>query len=338
MKVKVFNGRYGKKTVNGVTFEALGNPAIGKDGYYISVKPNKSVGNLACDRIRIKIDSPNDVKHLEKTISVAELEVKESKETDEQIIKRITERFDILTEMTKASIATDVKAMIVSGPPGIGKSYGVEKELEKASMFDVISNVAPKYEVVKGAMTALGLYSKLFQHSAHGNVIVFDDCDAVLQDDLSLNLLKAALDSGKRRVVCWNADSNLLRREGIPNSFDFKGSVVFITNLKFENVKSKKLQDHLAALQSRCHYLDLTLDSMRDKHLRVKQIHATGELFTSYRFDEEIGNEIIKFMGDNKDELREMSLRMALKIADLVLVSKDRWKVLAMNTCMKSSF
>jgi hypothetical protein len=152
---------------------------------------------------------------------------------------------------------------------------------------------------------------------------------------LSLNLLKAALDSGKKRTVHWNADSNLLRREGIPNSFDFMGSVIFITNLKFENVKSKKLQDHLAALQSRCHYLDLTLDTMRDKHLRVKQIHATGELFTNYRFSDETGDEIIKFMGDNKDKLREMSLRMALKIADLVLVSKDRWKVLANNTCMK---
>ncbi len=333
MKVKVFNGHYGKKSVNGVTFEALSEPAHGKDGYYISVKPNKTVGNLACKRIRIKLTSIDDVKHLGKKPTVSEY-----KETDSQVTERITERFDILTEMTKAAIATDVKAMIVSGPPGIGKSYGVEKELEKASMFDVIANTAPKYEVVKGAMTALGLYSKLFQHSGNGNVIVFDDCDVVLQDDLSLNLLKAALDSGRKRTVCWNADSNLLRREGIPNSFDFMGSVIFITNLKFENVKSKKLQDHLAALQSRCHYLDLTLDTMRDKHLRVKQIYATGELFRNYRFGEEIGDEIIKFMGDNKDELREMSLRMALKIADLVLVSKDRWKVLAKNTCMKNSF
>jgi hypothetical protein len=77
---------------------------------------------------------------------------------------------------------------------------------------------------------------------------------------------------------------------------------------------------------------------MRDKHLRVKQIHATGELFKNYRFSEKVRDEVIEFMGDNKDELREMSLRMALKIADLVLVSKDRWKVLAKNTCMKNSF
>ena len=335
MQVQIFNGTYGKTVVNGTTFELVDGPKQGKSGLFVNVKPNSKVGNLSCKQVRIRLTSRDDVKHLEEKISTADLESQEVIETDDEITKRITERFSILTEMTKAAIATDIKAMIVSGPPGIGKSYGVEKELEKASMFDVISSVAPKYEVVKGAMTSLGLYAKLYKHSALGNVLVFDDCDIVLQDELSLNLLKAALDSGKKRTVHWNADSHLLRREGIPEQFDFMGSIIFITNIKFENVRSKKLQDHLAALQSRCHYLDLTLDTMRDKHLRVKQIYATGELFKNYKFDDSIGDAIIEFMGERKYSLREMSLRMALKIADLVLVSKDRWKVLANNTCMR---
>ena len=66
--------------------------------------------------------------------------------------------------------------------------------------------------------------------------------------------------------------------EGMPNSFEFNGGVVFITNIKFDNVKSKKLQDHLQALQSRCHYLDLTIDSMRDRMLRIRQICGQGML------------------------------------------------------------
>ena len=61
-------------------------------------------------------------------------------------------------------------------------------------------------------------------------------------------------------------------------SFEFNGGVVFITNIKFDNVKSKKLQDHLQALQSRCHYLDLTIDSMRDRMLRIRQICGQGML------------------------------------------------------------
>jgi hypothetical protein len=153
-------------------------------------------------------------------------------------------------------------------------------------------------------------------------------------DELSLNILKAALDSGKKRVLHWNADSAKLRSEGIPNKFEFKGGVIFITNVKFENIRSKKLQDHLEALQSRCHYLDLTLDTMRDKFLRIKQICQTGELFAGYDISTEKQNEVLDFMNEKKDVLREMSLRMALKIADLTKVSPN-WKELAENTVMR---
>jgi hypothetical protein len=82
-----------------------------------------------------------------------------------------------------------------------------------------------KYEVVKGAMSAIGLYCKLFNFADKDNVLVFDDCDSVLLDDLSLNILKAALDSKKSRRIHWNTDSFKLRNEGVPDSFEFKGSV-----------------------------------------------------------------------------------------------------------------
>ena len=255
-------------------------------------------------------------------------------ETDQQVMDRIATRFDILHDMTKAVIAGDVRAMIVTGPPGVGKSYGVEKELDKSSMMDSIASRPIRYEVVKGAMTALGLYAKLYEHADANHVLVFDDCDSVLMDELSLNILKAALDSGKKRVLHWNADSAKLRTEGIPNKFEFKGGVIFITNVKFENIRSKKLQDHLEALQSRCHYLDLTLDTMRDKFLRIKQIVATGELFKDYDLSKEMEGEVIAFMDTVKDKLREVSLRMALKIADLTKVSPN-WKELAENTVMR---
>jgi hypothetical protein len=165
-------------------------------------------------------------------------------------------------------------------------------------------------------------------------VVVFDDCDSILLDDVALNLLKGALDSGKKRKISWLSESSTLRREGIPDQFEFKGSVIFITNLKFDKMKSQKLRDHLDALQSRCHYLDLTLDSMRDKLLRIKQIAGDGILFQDYNFDNDQENAIIEFMNDNKDRLREVSLRMALKIADLAKSFPNRWQMMANTTCM----
>jgi hypothetical protein len=166
---------------------------------------------------------------------------------------------------------------------------------------------------------------------------VFDDCDSILLDDVALNLLKGALDSGKKRKISWLSDSNMLRRDGIPDSFEFKGSVIFITNLKFDQMKSQKLRDHLDALQSRCHYLDLTLDTMRDKVLRIKQIAKDGVLFADYDFDQIAQDEIIDFMGTNQNRLREMSLRMALKIADLRKSFPLNWKRMTETTCMKAA-
>jgi hypothetical protein len=236
--------------------------------------------------------------------------------------------------MAEGTTTGAVRAMIVSGPPGVGKSYGVEKVLEQASLFDKMASRKNRFEVVKGAMSALGLYAKLYKFSDEGNVLVFDDCDSILLDDLSLNILKAALDSSKKRFISWNTDSSMLGREGIPDRFEFKGSVIFITNIKFEHVRSKKLKDHLDALESRCHYLDLTMDTQRDKFLRIKQIVRDGML-DSYDFEEHAAQENLYNMWEMKSRLRELSLRTVLKIADLRKMSEHNWRRLAETTILK---
>jgi len=256
-------------------------------------------------------------------------------ETDEQIIERTRKRFDILEDMTQAVKEGTVRAMIVTGPPGVGKSFGVDKVLHKEDLFNLMGQRKPKYEVVKGAMSAIGLYCKLYEYADKGNVVVFDDCDSVLLDDLSLNILKAALDSSTKRMIHWNTDSSKLRNEGVPGSFEFKAGAIFITNIKFDHVKSKKLQDHLAALESRCHYIDLQMDTEREKVLRIKQIVKDGML-ESYEFKNGEQDEVIDFIDDQKKKLRELSLRTVLKIADLRKSFPKNWKEMAEVTVMKT--
>jgi hypothetical protein len=338
-QVTILKGTYRGQTVKNTTFELVKDYVEGARGGFVTVK---SAGHFGpeFDVVRVRVDSIDDVVVAGSTLagSVKEaLKPSAPVETDEEVMKRIETRFGILDEMTKAAINGDVRAMIVQGPPGVGKSYGVQYQLEKSGIFDKVSGKKIKYEIIKGSITPVGLYCLLYNHSDEKNVLVFDDCDVILFDDLSLNILKAALDSGKKRRINWNADSRTLKEEGVPNSFEFKGSVIFITNLKFDNVKSKKLQDHLEALQSRCHFLDLTLNTMRDKFLRIKQIFRKGDLFQDYHFDEQVGEEILNFMYANKDRLREMSLRMALKLADLTNVNKTNWRALAESTCMRNA-
>lgn len=337
-QVIIRNGSYRKKDVSGMSFTLIRDFATDTKGGNVVVANNGVFPGMP-EQIRVRVNSIDDVEfngHKTKESGSPLPKSAVIEETEEQVMDRIEQRFSILDDMTKAAIAGDIRAMIVVGPPGVGKSYGVEYQLEKAGIFDQMSGRRVKYEVIKGAMTPIGLYCTLYKHSDPKNVLVFDDCDSILLDDLSLNILKAALDSGQKRRIHWNADSAMLRREGVPDRFDFKGSVIFITNLKFENLKSKKLQDHLEALQSRCHFLDLTLNTTRDKILRIKQIFRKGDLFQDYDFTPEQGDEIVQFMQNNHARMREISLRMALKLADLTKVSAN-WKLLAESTCMKHS-
>jgi hypothetical protein len=259
-------------------------------------------------------------------------------ETDDEIMTRLAERFEILEDMTKAVKKGDVRAMIVTGPPGVGKSFGVEKVLSKHDVFADIADdqKLKKYEVVKGAMSAIGLYSKLYEFSDKKSILVFDDCDSVLLDDLSLNILKAALDSSKKRMIHWNTDSRLLRSEGVPNSFEFKGGAIFITNIKFDHVKSKKLKDHLEALESRCHYLDLTIDTTREKLLRIRQVVRDCGMLDDYDLSDEAKVEVVDFINANAHRMRELSLRMVLKIADLRASMPRNWARVAELSCMRS--
>jgi hypothetical protein len=336
--VRVLRGEYRGNKITDSVFTLVSGFQTGARGGYVTVQNNNTFPKCP-DTIRIRVDNIQDIEY---TVPMTENTIAQPTaatptETDEQAMDRIRERFDILHEMTKATVSGDIRAMIVSGPPGVGKSFGVEQEIDKATMFDKLAGKRLRAEVVKGSATPIGLYQTLYKYSDANCVVVFDDCDSILLDDVALNLLKGALDSGKKRKISWLSESSSLRREGIPDSFEFKGSAIFITNLKFDKMKSQKLKDHLDALQSRCHYLDLTLDTMRDKILRIKQIAKDGVLFADYDFAPEVQDEIIDFMDANQNRLREMSLRMAIKIADLRKMSVMNWKRLAETTCMKSA-
>mgnify|MGYP000095728123 FL=1 len=328
--IKIQNGTYkirGKDTdMQGLVFPLVEAFKVGTGGGFVTVD-GSAVAGFPARNIKIKCGGPEDYT----IVDTKEAQV-ERVESDEQVVERLRERFDMLQDMTKAVKKGDVRAMIVSGPPGVGKSHGIEQVLDRYKTLEALGG-SRKYQVIKGAMSPIGLYCKLYSMADEGNVVVFDDCDSIFNDELSLNILKAALDSKKKRMIHWNTDSFKLRNEGVPDSFEFKASAIFVTNLKFDKVKGK-LREHLAALESRCHYMDLTIDTDRDKMLRIKQITNDGML-NSYKFSDEVVQDIIDFIDINKNKLRELSLRTVLKIADLAKAFPTRWEAMAENTVMR---
>ena len=328
--IKIVSGTYkirGKEVdVSGLVFPLVEEVKVGAQGGYVTVD-GSAVNGFPDRNIKIKV---TDLEGYEAAGEGVEATV--LAESDAEIVERIRERFDMLKDMTKAVKKGTVRAMIVSGPPGVGKSHGVEEVLDRYATMETLGGTK-QHEVIKGATSALGLYCKLYKMADKGKVVVFDDCDSIFADELSLNILKAALDSKKNRTIHWNTDSFKLRNEGVPDSFKFEASAIFITNLKFDKVKGK-LREHLEALESRCHYMDLTIDSDKDKMLRIKQVTEDGMLDV-YKLSDEVKEEIMDFIDINKGQLRELSLRTVLKVADLAVAFPDKWEAMAENTVMR---
>lgn len=255
-------------------------------------------------------------------------------ETDAEIEARLAERFGILEVLTNAAVKGEARALVVSGPAGLGKSYTVEKALESWDPEQI------NHTIVKGYVKTTGLYKLLYQYRAAGQVLVFDDADTIFYDDNSLNLLKAVCDTTERRVVSYLAETNMVDEESaerIPRSFAFEGTIVFITNLDFDSLidKGHKLAPHLQALVSRSHYIDLAMKTRRDYMVRIKQVLKMG-LLKAQGLNSQQQDDVVAFLDKNQDKLRELSLRMAIKIGALRKMGNPNWAAMAKVTCCKN--
>lgn len=242
--------------------------------------------------------------------------------SDDQIINDIGDRFTTFDECIEQVVCGSRQGCLVSGPPGCGKSHCVEKYEEQAE---------GHYEMIKGDISAVNLYKALFR-AMDGGVLVFDDCDGVFADETKLNLLKAALEvrpPGKERKICWLKESNTLIAEDIPNSFDFQGRILFMTNIDFEREieRGNKIAEHLKALLSRSGYMSLGLHSKRRRMLRVVQVCRDTEIMADNGItDPEVQDEILGFVMENAEKWRELSLRLIVLLCNYRKNIPSKWE------------
>jgi hypothetical protein len=352
---KIVNGSYRGQPVNG-TYSVVKGYSEGARGGFITIRnPNPAVNTPQVQRVSVQktdfvllaqdgTEMPAHVAAAYDADAKPDDGVKADTqfesmftalESEDEAMERIRETFSMLDKITDACAKGVIRGMVVSGPPGIGKSFGVEKQLESANMFLTLKNKEPNYEVITGGVSTIGLYQKLWHNRHPKNVMVLDDCDAVLFEEESLSLLKGALNSGDKRRIAWNKESRVLAGADIPPFFDFEGSIIFLSNVDFEKTiaRGSRISNHLEAIMSRCHYLDLEIGSMRDKILRIKQIVGDGML-RAMDFTRGEERMVLDFVVDNQEHLREVSLRMVKKVADFVKADPKGWREMAESTCL----
>ena len=238
----------------------------------------------------------------------------------------INERFGFVTDMVAMLAAGAQASVVVTGPGGLGKSFTVTKALTECGFKDIsvlddfavgtILKSAKTFRVIKGYSTPKGLYRTLYENK--DGVIVFDDCDSVLKDPVSLNLLKGALDSYSRRIISWRAD---IRDEDLPTSFEFKGRVVFISNLSSSSIDQ--------AIITRSMAVDLSMTN-KQKIERMQHLLASGEFMPE--FDKTIKSDAMSLIEKLQDKVKELSLRTLIQVTKIRQSAGKNWANLAEYT------
>lgn len=280
----------------------------------------------------------------------------EPEETVEEARARINIRYRAMERMVPKVVHGKIPSIIISGPPGVGKSWTVTKSLELSgrSRHDGLTNVGGGgpmwqdneqltqgwYDQIQGTCTAVGLYMALW-HMRNGGVLFLDDCDAVFRDEDALNLLKVATDSTRERLCSWRKNASWLDEHEIDKTFDFRGHLIFLTNIDFEAViaRNHPSSEHFKALIDRAAYLCLTLRTARDFLIRIEDVAGGDDGFLAhepYSLSKQQRKDLLDFVRDNQRRFYNLSLRLVGQIALMMKADPDSWRVDAEATKMRT--
>jgi hypothetical protein len=282
----------------------------------------KFVGGKYVAVINGKTVKRSNKAHMDYVIRKAQSESNDSTPAPESRFT-INQRFGFVSDMVTMLANGAQASVVVTGPGGLGKSFTVSQTLTALGFKDVsvledfavgtILKTAKTFRVIKGYSTPKGLYRTLYENK--DGVIVFDDCDSVLKDPTSLNLLKGALDSYSRRIISWRAD---IKDEDLPTSFEFKGRVVFISNLSASNIDQAILTRSLA--------VDLSMTT-KQKVERMRHLLSTGEFMPE--FDKTVKADAMDLIEKYQDSVKELSLRTLIQVTKIRQSAGKNWSDLA---------
>lgn len=217
----------------------------------------------------------------------------------------INQRFDLLNDLTKMVIYDATPSLIVTGEGGLGKTHSVNQAI------DVTGLQGCEYIFIKGYSTARGLYNTLYDNN--DKLIIFDDCDSVLEDKVAVNILKSALDSYDNRTISWMSKMN--KNDKYPQQFDFTGRIIFISN------KSKSSID--GAILSRSLTVDLTMTP-------AEKIERMSTILPNMlpQYDIEVKKEALNFLNNNRNSTN-INMRTLIMVIKMRYNNPENWENMA---------
>lgn len=258
-------------------------------------------------------------------------------ETPDQIIARVADRFDIMYKIAKGCAQGLVRSVVVSGAGGIGKTWGItqvveQERQERQAMLELMPDSGVNeliVEVIGGYMTPLHLYMALYRNRFENSLLIFDDCDSVLEDSKSINLLKHATDSSPVRNISYASSAKELEEEDIPMGFEFQGTIVVISNLDFHGIVARgrhKLVPHLQALMTRTDVLDLKLHTNREKVIWINHVVESTNMLVNDGLSGEQQKMVTKYLEKHQDDFLSLSFRNIRRIASYMKMDFENWE------------
>jgi hypothetical protein len=300
-----------------------------KDIVDISIAPpSGSIANIPrVQSLGDMVSSPSG-----KIIDINEPEPDENRKLDELI-----ERFESLETIANGFVDSNTKGLIISGSPGISKSYTVTRALESrynSSALEVTlraqadADFVPPYQIVRGGrITPVRLFEALYQCRRKHQILVLDDCDSFLYEPVALNVLKGALDSNEPRIIEWRSTYTPDTDE---NPFRFEGGVVFITNvdLKLVMAKVNKFSAYIRPLVDRNFYVDVNIRSWRMKFLWIRHICLSKSFKSKTNSTDDDVEQALAFVQENAERLTDISVRTITRLID-IKHQAENWRTIA---------
>lgn len=257
--------------------------------------------------------------------------------TDSEILAEIERRYDVYGRMILGTTQGYPRSMIVTGATGIGKSHVADAVIasarEQKPTLQAMSISGP-------SVSPISLFEQAYRYRAPNNVILLDDSDKIMDSEEGLNLLKALLDTKAVRKVRWLTKNNILNKAGLPDTFQYEGSIVFLTNRNWVDMVERgvgKNVEHVKALLSRSIYLDLGLHEPRHIMIWVRHITETNEILQAMGLSKLQESKALVWLEKHRDDLIELSIRTVEKIGHFMKMDSAHWEQVAEMTLLKQA-